>query len=138
MYYGYLFAPFIAWFIAGTMKFLINSIVAKKPAIKQIGYGGLPSNHSAIVSCATTLIAIREGIGHPAFGIAIAVSFIVILDAKSLRGQIGKQARAINEINNNSATVGLRERIGHSFMEIGAGIVVGVFTAWLINSLYPI
>ena len=69
MPYPYLLTPFIAWLVAGLLKFLINSLIAKKAATHLIGYGGLPSNHSTIVCSMVTLIGLREGIEHPAFGV---------------------------------------------------------------------
>lgn len=60
MDFAYLLTPFITWFIAGCLKFLISCIKAKQLAFGLIGYGGLPSNHSAIVSSMATLIAIKE------------------------------------------------------------------------------
>ena len=48
--WSYLLAPFAAWLAAGCLKFAINSLRAGKPAFGLIGYGGMPSNHSAIVS----------------------------------------------------------------------------------------
>ena len=95
MDYAYAITPFVAWLTAGSLKFLVNSARAGKPAFGLIGYGGLPSNHSAIVSSMAALIALREGIGSPAFGVALTLAFIVILDASSLRKQIGRQAVAI-------------------------------------------
>ena len=80
---SYLVTPFIAWLVAGCLKFLINSIRAKKLAFGLIGYGGLPSNHSAIVCSMVTLIALKEGLQHPALGVAVTLAFIVILDASS-------------------------------------------------------
>ena len=134
---SYAVAPFIAWAIAGSLKFIINSVRAGKPAFGLIGYGGLPSNHSAIVSSAAALIAIREGLDHPAFAVAIALVFIVILDANSLRRQVGKHAVAINQFtekdNRNSP---LRERIGHTKIEIIAGIITGIGTAYFVDSLH--
>ena len=59
-YYSYLITPFLAWLVAGCLKFLINSIKAKQLAFGLIGYGGLPSNHSAIVSSMAALIAFKE------------------------------------------------------------------------------
>jgi acid phosphatase family membrane protein YuiD len=118
---SYTLTPFLAWLLAGCLKFLINSIKAKKLAFSLIGYGGLPSNHSAIVSSVATLIAYKEGINHPAFGVALGLAFIVILDASSLRRQIGYHAEAINSL---TATK-LRERIGHTPFEIFAGVFVG-------------
>ena len=84
MDYSYLLTPFVAWLVAGSLKFAINSLRAGKLAFGLIGYGGLPSNHSAIVSSMAALIAFKEGIQHPAFGVAVALAFIVLLDANSL------------------------------------------------------
>ena len=139
----YLFTPFLAWLIAGGLKFVINSVNAKKLAFGLIGYGGLPSNHSAIVSSMAMLIALKEGINQPAFGVAITLAFIVILDASSLRKQIGKQAVEINKIleknseKDNQQNKKLRERIGHTRIEILCGILVGMAVAGLIFKFLP-
>ena len=129
----YLFTPFIAWLTAGCLKFLINSVRVKKLAFGLIGYGGLPSNHSAIVSSMATLIALKEGSHHPAFGVAITLAFIVILDASSLRRQVGKHATMINKLatNMNSGLSSLRERMGHTPIEIFAGVLTGAMVARL-------
>lgn len=133
---SYVITPFAAWFVAGVLKFLVNSIRAKQLAFGLIGYGGLPSNHSAIVSSMAALIALKEGISHPAFGVALALAFIVMLDANSLRRQIGKHASVINRLVSGSSHELLRERIGHTRIEIGAGILVGVGVAVAINAVF--
>jgi len=132
---SYLFTPFIAWLFAGCLKFLINSLKAKKLAFGLIGYGGLPSNHSAIVSSMAALIALKEGVQHPAFGVALTLAFIVMLDASSLRRQIGKQAAVINKLGVaiNVEQPALRERMGHSLVEILAGIITGVCVAYAVS-----
>ena len=130
---SYLLMPFIAWLVAGCTKFAVNSIRAKQLAFGLIGYGGFPSNHSAIVSSMAALIAFQEGIEHPAFGVALALSFIVLLDANSLRRQIGKQAEAINRLQQHSDIPPLRERIGHTKVELLGGIVVGIVTAYAVS-----
>lgn len=134
MQYSYIFTPFIAWTAAGTLKFVINTVRAKKLAFSLIGYGGMPSNHSAIVCSMASLIAFKNGVEDPAFGVAVALAFIVMLDASSLRRQIGKQAVAINLINTETASSAkyLRERIGHSRSEILAGALLGALIGWLI------
>lgn len=130
MDFSYALTPFLAWLVAGVMKFSINSIKARQLAFGLIGYGGLPSNHSAIVSGMAVLIALKEGIGHPAFGVAITLAFIVMLDANSLRRQVGKHAVAINMLAAGSKDhQDLRERMGHSRIEIAAGILVGIAVA---------
>jgi acid phosphatase family membrane protein YuiD len=135
MFYPYLVTPVIAWFVAGSLKFVINSLITKKAATELIGYGGLPSNHSTIVCSMAALIGLREGLDNPAFGVAITLAFIVMLDAASLRRQVGKHASALNQLNrdDNPAAPQLRERMGHTPVEIAAGIVVGVLVALAIN-----
>ena len=141
---SYAITPFAAWLVAGISKFAINSLKAGKPAFGLIGYGGMPSNHSAIVSSMAALIALREGIDHPAFGVALTLAFIVMLDANSLRRQVGKHAEAINRLQTyqtHTASAGqptaqpLRERMGHTRWEILAGVGVGVLVAWVIYAV---
>ena len=132
--FSYALTPFLAWFVAGVSKFVINSIKVRQLAFGLIGYGGLPSNHSAIVSSMATLIALKEGISHPTFGIAITLAFIVLLDANSLRRQVGKHAAAINKLAKGvSDHPPLRERMGHTRLEIVAGIAVGIAVAFVVN-----
>jgi acid phosphatase family membrane protein YuiD len=127
----YLITPFVAWFVAGVSKFAINTLKAKELAFKQVGYGGLPSNHSTIVTSMAALIGFREGIDTPAFGVAVTLAFIVMLDANSLRRQVGKQAAAINRLNQNEEQPELRERMGHTRTEIIAGILLGTLVGFI-------
>jgi uncharacterized protein len=137
--YSFLLTPFVAWLTAGSLKFLINSIKSGKPAFGLIGYGGLPSNHSAIVASTAALVAFKCGLGHPAFGVALTLAFIVVLDANSLRRQVGRHAAAINRLAAHDAVhSALRERMGHTRVEIAAGITTGVVVAWLMHLLPPI
>lgn len=132
--FSYALTPFLAWLVAGILKFLINSLRTRRFAFNLIGYGGLPSNHSAIVSSMAALIALKEGINTPVFGVAIALAFIVILDAISLRKHVGKHAEIINQLNSltkNSPSI-LRERMGHTRIEILAGIITGSAVAYSI------
>lgn len=136
MDWSYALTPFLAWLVAGVLKFGINSLRHGKLAFGLVGYGGLPSNHSAIVSSMAMLIALRDGIQHPAFGVALTLAFIVILDAASLRRQVGRQAQAINRLAQQDEThIPLRERMGHSRLEIAAGIAVGIGVAAVVHSL---
>lgn len=91
----------------------------------------MPSNHACIVGSATVLIALKEGITHLAFGVAVTLAFIVILDASSLCRHIGKQAAAINRLAiSDLGQTRLRERIGHS-----VGLLVGAVVALIIDFL---
>ena len=133
MDYSYLITPFLAWLICGITKFVINSIKTKRLAFDLIGYGGMPSNHSAIVSSMVSLIAFRDGIDSAAFGVALTLGFIVILDASSLRKQVGRQAQAINQLESYQGNK-LRERVGHSKLEIFIGILLG----FCVSSIFSI
>lgn len=129
-YYIYLITPFFAWLVCGITKFVVNCLKERRLAFDLIGYGGMPSNHSAIVSSMASLIAFKEGIDVPAFGVALTLAFIVILDASSLRKQIGKHAQAINQLEHYQGDK-LRERIGHSKLEIFCGIFLGFLIGFI-------
>ena len=132
---SYLITPFVAWLIAGSSKFASNSIKAKSAAFKQIGYGGFPSNHTSIVTSIAWLIAIKEGVDSPALGVAIALSFIVALDATSLRMKVGEHAKRLNKITPDEQA--LRERVGHTPVEVFGGVLTGLVTALIITYLSP-
>jgi acid phosphatase family membrane protein YuiD len=127
------FRRFILKLIAGILKFFINSIKSRSLALDLIGYGGMPSNHSTIVCSIVALIAFKEGMNNPAFGVAVALAFIVMLDASSLRRQVGKHAAALNKINKivHSDLPVLRERMGHTRIEIMSGALLGLIIGYL-------
>jgi acid phosphatase family membrane protein YuiD len=139
MDFTYLLTPFLTWLVVGPIKFLINSARQRRWAFNLVGNGGFPSNHSATVTSMATLIALREGIGHPAFGVAVTLCFIVMIDANSLRQHVGRQAAAINRLADAAGNGGhrtLRERMGHTLVEIGGGIVTGILIGHLVYHLF--
>ena len=56
----------------------------------------------------------------------------VLLDASSLRRQVGLHAQAINALSVTTPSSSLRERMGHNRSEIFAGLLVGAGSAWLV------
>lgn len=134
MDFSYLATPVLTWLVVGPIKFLINSARQRRWAFNLVGNGGFPSNHSAVVTSMATLIALREGMGHPAFGVAVTLCFIVMIDANSLRQHVGRQAAAINRLDASGAKP-LRERMGHTLVEISGGIATGIGMGWLIHTL---
>jgi acid phosphatase family membrane protein YuiD len=132
---SYLITPFLTWLVVGPIKFLITSARQRRLAFDLVGNGGFPSNHSAVVSSMATLIALREGIDHPAFGVAMTLAFIVMVDANSLRQHVGRHAQAINRLAGAAAAKPLRERMGHTLVEIGGGIVTGILVGHAIHAL---
>jgi acid phosphatase family membrane protein YuiD len=133
----YLVTPVLTWLVVGPIKFLINSARQRRWAFNLVGNGGFPSNHSSVVTSMATLIALREGMGHPAFGVAVTLAFIVMIDANSLRQHVGRQAAAINRLAaDDERHTRLRERMGHTLVEIGGGICTGIAMGFLINALF--
>lgn len=134
----YVILPFVSWFVAGCLKFLINFIRFGNSALKKVGYGGLPSNHSTIVTAMPTYVGFEHGINEPAFGACLTLAFIVIMDAMDLRRKVGSHAAAINALNSqpNSSRVPkmLRESVGHSPVEVFAGILLGIAIGYAISS----
>jgi acid phosphatase family membrane protein YuiD len=133
--FQYIICPIISWFVTGIIKFIVNvarSDISK--AINLIGYGGFPSNHSSIITSMFFLILFNEGFSSPVFGIIFTVAIIILMDAKSLRGQITKHAIQINNLNKNNLKekFPLREKIGHSMLEIVGGCLIGFCVAYFI------
>lgn len=134
---SYLATPVLTWLVVGPIKFLINSVRQRRWAFDLVGNGGFPSNHSAVVTSMATLIALREGMDDPAFGVAVTLAFIVMIDANSLRQHVGKHAAAINRFGANSTGhVPLRERMGHTMVEIGGGICTGLAMGFALFHLF--
>jgi len=134
---AYLVTPFLTWIVVGPIKFLINSVRQRRWAFNLVGNGGFPSNHSSVVTSMATLIALREGLGHPAFGVAVTLCFIVMIDANSLRQHVGRQAAAINRLaEGDRRHTWLRERMGHTLVEIAGGIGTGIGMGFLVNAVF--
>jgi acid phosphatase family membrane protein YuiD len=132
----YLITPVLTWMVVGPIKFLISSVRYRRWAFDLVGNGGFPSNHSAVVSSMATLIALREGMGHPAFGVAVTLAFIVMIDANSLRQHVGRHAVTLNRLHDGKEDhVVLRERMGHTRVEIAGGVLTGIGMGFLIYTV---
>ena len=129
---AYLLVCPLAYLLAGGTKFLINSIKAQRLAFDQIGLGRFPSTHTAIVSAPAWLIALRQGIDTPALAVAIGVLLIVVIDAMDLRRKV-EQINSVlkRELPDSPAAQNLRDRIGHTPLEIAGGLVAGGIAAGL-------
>ena len=129
---GYLLVCPLAYLLAGSIKFLVNSLRARRPAFHQVGLGGFPSTHTAIVSAAAWLIAIKQGVGTPAFAVALALVMVVVIDAMDLRRKLEKiHAVLKKEFPATPAAQALRDRVGHSVIEVLGGLAAGAAAAGL-------
>ena len=134
--YKYAFMPMLAWFAAGSLKFLVNFIRFRQQALSLIGNGGFPSTHTTVMSSTVFLIGLTEGVG-PIFGLGVATLMITIIDAMGIRRAVGKQATAINRYmsSGNTAEPLLRERQGHSPIEVLGGLILGLILAIIVQQL---
>lgn len=143
----YVLAPFIGWLTSGTLKFLLNYLRYGKAARQKVGNGGFPSTHTTVMVTSVFLIGFHAGFNQPVFGLGVAITFIIIIDATGLRRAVGKHAARLNQIAQDTHTTptdspvpSLRESMGHTKMEILGGIGLGVLLAWLLHQaslLYP-
>lgn len=139
MTFIFLKTAFIAWFIAQITKFILCSVQKKAldfPAL--VASGGMPSSHTALVSSITLKIGLLEGINSSTFAICVIFSCIIMYDAMNVRRSVGIQGEKINEIVEDLGLINSKkiEKIpvvfGHSFIEVVAGLIVGVIVAlWL-------
>ncbi len=135
----YLILPFFAWFFAGSLKFCINYLRFGKEAKSLIGYGGLPSTHTSLLSSAVFLVGFEHGFQSSVFSFALAALLVLIIDAHGLRRKVGEQAMMINMLLDKQGIIlekKLREKMGHSWTEICAGLLVGFFVAFLFDKLH--
>ena len=104
-----------------------------------VSTGGMPSAHSASVSGLATSVGIQEGFSTPVFALALWFALIVMFDAQSVRRAAGEQARILNQVveelleNHHLSQEKLAELLGHTPLEVGAGMLLGVLTAMLVH-----
>lgn len=133
----YVLTSLSCWFLAQLIKVGINLVIHKKIIWERlIGDGGMPSGHSATVSSLATIIGLIRGFGTPEFAIAGILAVVVCHDATGVRQETGKQAIMLNEIikileKEELPEVKLKELVGHTPLQVLAGILLGIGGALL-------
>ncbi|MEW6142783.1 MAG: divergent PAP2 family protein [Chloroflexota bacterium] len=127
-----------AWFIAQSIKFIIDLSITHRPDWKLfVSQGGMPSSHCSLVAGMTTSVGIVLGLNSVLFAVCAVLSMIVIYDAAGVRRTVGIQSTILNRMleelfkGNPLVKQRLREFIGHSRWEVVAGIGLGVLIGWL-------
>lgn len=139
----FLLTAVISWFVGQVLKTIIHWIIYKKLDLKRMfGDGGMPSCHSATVTSLATITGLHFGLASFEFAIATILAIVVCHDAMGVRLETGKQAIILNEIikafDDLSTTeklpeVKLKEFVGHTPIQVLAGIVLGFGLALLLN-----
>lgn len=132
----------LAWLVAQTIKFTRHGLKAKELDFRFfVSTGGMPSAHSASVCALATSIGLRTGWDSPIFATATCFAIIVMFDAQSVRRAAGQQARILNQIvaelfqEHHLSKQKLAELLGHTRLEVGAGMLLGIGIAVAAHAL---
>ena len=135
----------LGWFVAQVLKTIINFVLLGRFQLERMwGDGGMPSAHSATVTAMVIATARSEGIHSAIFAVAAVVAIITMHDAMGVRHETGEQAKVLNQmieewidISEKNApflqNMHLKEMVGHTPLQVMAGMVVGV----VVGFLYP-
>lgn len=132
-------AVFWAFFITQCLKFLIYWLRNRKINFRLLlGYGGMPSSHSATIVALATAVGRCEGWTSSIFAVTLICAIIIISDAVGFRRAAGHQATILNMIFNDLYHNGrinerrLKELLGHTPIEVIIGGILGYLVAlWL-------
>ena len=110
-------------------KIVYYSIKDRKLGLSYVtATGGIPSSHSAFVTALSVTVGIRNGFTSDLFAVSAVFSLIVMYDAVRLRGIVQRQSRLLNRLTSKyhpGEHENLREMVGHTPVEIAAGVLVG-------------
>ncbi|KAL9260800.1 putative membrane protein YuiD [Drosera capensis] len=127
----------LAWFIAQSMKVVLNFFVERKWDLKILfASGGMPSSHSALCTALSTSVAICHGVADSLFPVCLGFSLIVMYDAVGVRRHAGMQAEVLNKIiqdlfqGHPMSERKLKELLGHTPSQVSAGAVLGILVAY--------
>jgi len=130
---------FFGWFIAQIIKVIIGVIKEKRFNFKWfIGTGGMPSSHVAGMTALATSVGLYEGVYTALFGVTLMFTVVVVCDAQGVRRSTGKQAEILNTVmediywKKKIQEDRLKELIGHTPIQVLAGIVIGLAVAFLL------
>ena len=120
------------------LKTIIYALETKKLDISRLfGDGGMPSGHSATVTSLAVFCGLNFGFGSFQFAVTAILAIVVCHDAMGVRLETGKQAVAINEIleafellaPDKISEANLKEFVGHTPIQVMAGILLGIVNA---------
>ena len=146
-----LLAALLANVFAQVLKPVVLYLRTQKLDVHQcIACGGFPSSHSSTVTALTVAIGMSDGSDSTLFAITCVFSFIVIYDATNVRYYAGKNIQLTKQLISDLETLkGLKfsdpiyhEKIksvlGHKFIEVLGGILLGILVALILFELLHI
>jgi acid phosphatase family membrane protein YuiD len=129
-----------SWFVAQIIKVILNLFINKKLDLSRlVGDGGMPSGHSATVTALATYAALAVGPGSFEFAVCGILAVIVCHDATGVRMETQKQGRLLQDLveafealhDKDLPEVKLKRFVGHTPIQVLAGIILGIGNAFL-------
>ena len=134
----FLLTSLSSWFVAQVLKTIIHAVENKKIVWERlVGDGGMPSGHSATVTSLAVFCGLSFGFGSFQFAATAILAIVVCHDAMGVRLETGKQAEVINELTKTIELLSskewtqekLKEFVGHTPIQVLAGILLGITNA---------
>lgn len=144
MTFNELFFPVIgAAVLAQVLKCVIHFMNHEEVNLSLLVFepGGMPSTHAAVVTALTTTLYLANA-DTAIFAVALIFSLIVMADAIGVRREAGETAHRINQMLKVMGTMkrkgvtGVREVLGHTPLQVIAGVVLGMLVALFFFSYF--
>ena len=137
---NYIFGTTVAaWIIAQSIKVLLGIFREKRFNFRWfVGTGGMPSSHAAGVSALSTSIGVAYGFDSALFAVTLVFTLIVLFDSQGVRFSTGKMAGVLNKMlddiywKKRLDDKQLKEFLGHTPIEVFAGIALGIVVSLLL------
>lgn len=137
--YRFIIAPLATWFFIQLFKVIWDLVATGKFNFKRIlGAGGMPSSHSAVVTCLATMLGITMGTDSPVFALSLLFAFVVMYDAAGVRRAAGKQAAILNKLVATPGMTSIQvqeklvEVLGHTPTQVLVGAIIGVIVGLIV------
>ena len=135
----FLLTAVAGWLSSQVMKVFTHAVIYKEWDFKRFwGDGGMPSSHTATVSSLGFMAGLTYGFASFQFAVCAIFTMVVCRDAMGVRLETGKQAVVINELkkllsNEKIDEIKLKEFVGHTPVQVIAGLVLGLIVALVMN-----
>ena len=129
-----------ACLLSQTIKMTLGAIRLRRFDFRWVfGTGGMPSTHAAGVTALSVTVGFQNGFDSPLFAACVAFTVITLFDAQGVRRWSGRQAQVLNKMMEDMyfkrriQEQRVREMLGHTPIEVLAGMGVGLITAFILR-----
>ena len=134
-----LWVTVIVWITGQGIKIATNLLRGRRFNFRWfIRTGGMPSSHAAGVTALSVCCGMEYGFQSGMFALSAVFAMVTMFDAQGVRRSAGEQAEVLNKVIDDmywhkKVDIGrIREFVGHSPMQVLAGLVLGIGMAVLL------